>query len=254
MDTKNILNSLNKNKKSFSIYERRQGQYQLIAPILHEDGDMVDIYLQESPKGKEYVRVCDFGMALQRLSYNYEINTSSRKKTFNSILINNGVENSSGSLYLDIPFDKIYEGVLQFAGCVQKVCNMDYWSREMIKSTFYEDLQSIILKDLKIFNPQSNITPLDSYKEVKVDWSLKYKKRQFYLFGVLGGNKAKDSAIALLELKKASVLFTSLVVHEDIESLGNKESKYLTKNADKQYPALSDFSETGAADIKRLAS
>ena len=151
MDTTSILNYLNKSKKSFSIYERRSGKYQLIAPILHEDGDMVDIYLQESPKGKGYVQVCDFGMALQRLSYNYEMNTPSRKKIFNSILINNGVENNSGSLYLDVPFDKLYEGILQFAGCVQKVCSMDYWGREMIQSTFYEDLQSFILKDLEQF-------------------------------------------------------------------------------------------------------
>ncbi len=130
MNTQAILKELNKNKNRFNVYERRPGKYQLTVPILHEDGDMVDIYLQDSPQGKGYVRICDFGMALQRLSYNYEINTDSKRKIFNSILFNNGVQNDNGNLYLDSSVDKIYEGILQFAGCVQKVCSMDYWSRE----------------------------------------------------------------------------------------------------------------------------
>ena len=254
MDTAIILNYLNKTKKSFKIYERRKGKYQLIAPILHEDGDMVDIYLQKSPKGARYIRICDFGMAVQRLSYSYEINTPLRKKIFNSILMNNGLQEDNGNLYLDTPVDKTYEAVLQFAGCVQKVCSMDYWSREIAQPTFYKDLQSFILKELAEFKPESNKTPLSGYEEIEVDWSLKCNNRQFYLFGVLGNKKANHSAIALLELKKVSSPFTSLIVHQDIESLGNKELKYLTKNADKQYPILDDFSQEGVKDIKRLAA
>ena len=135
MNAEKILSLLNRAKASFRIYERRPGKYQLTAPILHEDGDMVDIYLQESPKGEGYIRICDFGMALMRLSCNYEINTPSKEKTFNSILLNNGIKEDNGNLYLDAPADKIYEAVLQFAGCAQKICSMDYWSNETTKSS-----------------------------------------------------------------------------------------------------------------------
>lgn len=64
-------------KTGFDVYERRPGKHQLIVPILHEDGDMVDVYLQDSPKGENHVRICDFGMAVMRLSYTYEINSPS---------------------------------------------------------------------------------------------------------------------------------------------------------------------------------
>ena len=262
MNAKNILNSLNKTKKSFSLYERRPGKYQLAVPILHEDGDMVDIYIQESPKGKEYVRICDFGMAIQRLSYNYELNTPSKEKIFNSILINNGIQEDKGNLYLDAPIDKIYESIFQFAGCSQKVCNMDYWSRETAQSTFYKDLKDFVLKSLTEFNPQPDTAPLSQTETkitsgdeiIKADWSLKWKKHQFYLFGVLGNNKANHTAIALLEFKKAQLPFISLVAYQDMQSLGNKEIIYLTRNADKQYPRLTDFNQEGIKDIKRLAS
>ena len=40
-------------------------------------------------------------MTLMRLSYTYDINTDTKRRIFESILINNGVENDNGNLYLD---------------------------------------------------------------------------------------------------------------------------------------------------------
>ncbi len=255
MDINKIINLLrDRAKTGFDVYERRTGKYQLIVPILHEDGDMVDIYLQESPQGENHVRICDFGMAIMRLSYTYEINTDSRRKIFDSILINNDIQNDNGNLYLDTTFEMLYEGILQFAGCVQKIGNMRYWSREVIRSTFYDDLRDYIKTELDEFDPKQNTMPIEGYEIITVDWSLRYKTRDFYLFGVLGNDKAKNTAIALLEFKKVELPFISLVVHEDMQGLGARESAYLTRNADKQYPKLDDLREDAVPDIRRLAA
>ena len=237
---------------AFDLYERRPGRFQLIAPIMHEDGDMVEVYLQDSPKGDGYIRVCDFGLTLMRLSYNFEIGTPTRQRIFESIIINNGVGNEDGNLYLDAPIDRLYESVLQFAGCVQKVCNMRYWSRESVRSAFYDDLGSYIDQELAQFNPVRNHFPMDDYP-ISVDWSLSYNRRDFYLFGVRGNEKAKNVAIALLEFQKVRLPFFSLVVHESMEELGRRERLYLTKNADTQYPVLTDFQERATEDIYRFA-
>ena len=239
---------------SFDLYERKPGKYQLITPILHEDGDMIDIYLQDSPKEKNYIRICDFGMTTMRLSYTYKINTSSRQRIFDSILINNGVQNDNANLYIDTTFDMLYERVMQFAGCVQKLCNMNYWSREVIRSSFYEDLKEYTIKELKEFNPRSDIAPISDYEIITVDWELQYNNRTFYLFGVRGASKAKNTAIALLEFKKANLPFFSLIAHEDMEELGKRETTYLTKNADKQYPTFADLKEGAISDIRRYAA
>ena len=131
MDINSIRASLNgRTAAGFDIYPRREGAYQLIIPICHEDGDMVDIYLQESPRSEAYIRICDFGMALMKLSYSYDLNTDTRLRIFDDILINNQVANDDGNLCLDVPVGTLYEGIMQFAGCVQKVCNMRYWARE----------------------------------------------------------------------------------------------------------------------------
>ncbi len=233
-------------------YERRQGNYQIIFPIFHEDGDMVDIYFQESPSGSEYVRICDFGMALMRLSYTYDITTEARGRIFDSILTNNGVHNENGNLFLDCPVNSVYEGILQFAGCVQKVCNMRYWRRETVRNVFYQDLEQWITTSLAVFQPQPDFFPLSDYPN-SVDWSLKHNNRDFYVFGVLGNDKAKNVAISLLEFQKVRLPFFSLVVHEDFEDLGRREQLYLTRNADTQYPSLIDFQTKALEDINRFA-
>ena len=236
----------------FDFYERRPGEFQLIIPILHEDGDMVDIYLVDSPRGEGYVRVCDFGMALMRLSYTYEVNTAARIRILEGILHNSGVHNNGGNLYLDAPRGILYESILQFAGCVQKVCNMRYWGREQVRSAFYDDLAKYVSSELSHFVPRADQSPLPEYP-ISVDWQLTHSGRQFYLFGVRGNDKAKNVAIALLEFQKERLPFISLVVHEDIDKLGNRERHHLIRNADRQYPVLADFEEKATADITRLA-
>ena len=89
-------------------------------PIMHEDGDMVDVYIQNSPKGEGYVRVCDFGMTLMRLSYTFEISTATRERILDSILINNGVEQREGNLYLDAPVNLLYQSILTVRGLRSK--------------------------------------------------------------------------------------------------------------------------------------
>ncbi len=253
MDTDSIRALLNGTvAASFDIYQRRPGQYQLIVPILHEDGDMVDIYLQDSPRGEGHVRICDFGMTLMRLSYSYDINTPTKQKIFDSILINNRVLNADGNLYLDAALETLYESILQFAGCAQKVCNMRYWTRETVRSAFYDDLKEYVTTELTQFNPIADHSPLAEYP-ISVDWRLTHNRRSFYVFGVLGNDKAKNVAIALLEFQKEPLSFISLVVHENFEELGTKERLYLTRNADTQYPVLNDFREKAPTDIGRLA-
>ena len=238
----------------FDIYEREEtGDCQLIVPIVHEDNDMVDIFLQSSPLGEDFVRICDFGMTLMRLSYTFDIKTPTREDIFNSILINNRVANDEGNLYLDTPIETFYQNVIRFAGCIQKICNMRYWGRETIRNAFYDDLDSYIVSEMELFTPTKDKAPLPDYPLISVDWALRHQDHNFYLFGVRGNNKAKTVAISLLEFQKTQSLnYISLIVHENMEELGQREKTYLTKNADKQYPALSDFIENGISDINRL--
>lgn len=254
MNIKKAVAALNQQMAGgVDVYERRPGRHQLLVPILHEDGDMVDIYLQSSPCGDSYIRICDFGMTLMRLSYTFDEASPARRRILDSILINNDIRNDAGDLYLDTPANSLYRSVLQFAGCVQKVCNMRYWAREVHRSTFYDDLGEYVTAELKPFSPIADLSPLPDYP-IGVDWCLTHNERVFYLFGVRGNDKAKNWAISLLEFQKAKLLFISLIVHEDMDDLGRREMLYLTRNADLQYPVLNDFRQKAVADVERIAA
>ncbi len=199
------------------------------------------------------IRICDFGMTLMRLSYTYEISTPARQKILDNILINNGISNDDGNLHLDVPMDTIHEGLLQFAGCVQKICNMRYWGRETVRATFYRDLGEHITTKLTTFDPAPDMRPLSEFP-IGVDWLLTHNKKSLYVFGVRGNDRAKNVAIALLEFQMAKLSYISLVVHENMEDLGKNDRVFLTRNADNQYPALDAFVDKGAADIQRMTA
>ena len=241
--------------KSVALYERRPGVFQVILPVFHEDGDMLDVYLQASILSSEMIRICDFGMTLMRLSYSYEINTETRERIFESILAHNDVNNDGGNLYLDSTADMLCRSILQLTGCVQKICNMRYWHREIVRSEFMEHFNEYVDTKLGRYGPRQNTSPLsEDYKILTVDWQLTHSNRNFYLFGVGGESKAKSTAITLLEFQKAGLPFLSLVIHENMEELSRKTRTCLTKNADKQFPTLDDFRKGAKDTIERMAA
>ena len=165
------------------------------------------------------------------------------------------MRNDGGNLNLDTSADMLCRSILQFTGCAQKICNMRYWSREVVRSEFMEHLNEYVTDDLARYRPQKDVSPLpEDYRILTVDWQLTHNKQNFYLFGVGSDNKAKNTAITLLECQKAKLPFLSLVVHENMEDLSGKTSTYLTKNADKQFPTLDDFREGAKDTIERMAA
>jgi len=252
---KNILSSV---KKSFAdqieIYLRRENLFQIVIPIFYEDGDMVDVYLEVSAENKDKLKITDCGMTLMRLSYTYDINSPAREEIFSKLLKQNAVKFEEGVLYLDTKLEFIYQNVMQFIGCQQKIYTMRLWQKQVVKSMFFEELSKFIESHLSDFHPYKNFKPLENYPEIEVDYSLSSSKKTFFLFGVNNKDNAKNVAIALLEFQKAKLPFMSMVIHENINDLPKKEQTYLTQNADKQFPSLAYFKETGVNTLERLAT
>ena len=107
-----------------AVRERRPGIYQLIAPLYHEDGDMVDIFLEQQNGGRPEIRVCDHGMTLMRLSNSFDVDTPNKERIFQQILSENPIKEENGNLFLETTPESLYPAVLQFAQIVAKVSNM----------------------------------------------------------------------------------------------------------------------------------
>jgi hypothetical protein len=221
--------------------ERRPGVLQLIAPLYHEDGDMMEIFLEQKNGTQERVRVCDHGMTLMRLSYAFDLDTPNKERIFQKILAENQVSEENGNLFVETAPESLYPAVLQFAQTVAKVSNMQLYKREVIHSLFYEMLTEFIERSLTRYRPRPSVLPIPSRDDLEVDFVFEITPRPVYLFGVRDTAKARLAAISCLEFQRAKLPFKSFVVHEDFEALGRKDRNRITSAADKQFISLDDF-------------
>lgn len=229
--------------------EKRLGIYQLVAPYFHEDGDMYDIFLME--KGDRFVRITDEGLTLMRLSYSFDIDTPNKQRIFQKILSENYVCDEDGTLYMDVPVEKLYPAIQQFAQTISKVSNMQLYKREVIQSLFYELLAEAVEAKLKQYGPVPSIYPMPDRYDLEVDFEMRVTPRPVYLFGAKDVAKTRLVAICCLEFQKAKLPFISFVVHEDFESLSRKDQARITSAADKQFVNLDDFRENAEQVMER---
>jgi hypothetical protein len=237
-----------------SFRERRLGVLQLVAPLYHEDGDMVDIFLEPTNGGEERIRICDHGMTLMRLSYHFDIDTPNKERIFQRILSENRISEDNGNLFLDAKPESLYPSVLQFAQTVAKVSNMEFFKREVIATLFYEMLAEFIEDSLRKYNPRQMVFPIPERDDLEVDFEFGIKPRPIYLFGVKDSAKARLTTISCLEFQRAKLPFKSFVVHEDFESLTRKDRSRITSAADKQFISLDDFKANAEQVLEREAA
>ncbi len=252
MEYLNLLRSQFNNRVRLT--EKRPGILQLQAPLFHEDGDMIDIFL-ELPKNGGKIKVCDFGMTLMRLSYNFEIDTPNKERILHRILSENQVTETDGNLCIETTSDSLYPTILQFAQVVGKVSNMQLYKREIAQSLFYELLQEYVDEKLGEYRPTPNVLPMPNRDDLEVDWQLTLPSSQksVYVFAVKDSAKSRIVTISCLEFQKNQLPFVSLVVHEGFENLPKKDRTRITSAVDKQFVSLDDFTENAVGYLKRAA-
>jgi len=240
-----------------AVREKRPGVLQLIAPLFHEDGDMMDVFLNVPTNGatspSQKIRVSDHGLTLMRLSYTFEIDTPNKDKIFRRILAENGVAEENGELFMDSTPESLYTALLQFSQAVSKVCNMRYFKREVLASLFEEILAEFVQAQLLQFKPSEKIFPIPSRDDLEVDWEFRPNGVPFYLFAVKDANRARLATISCLEFQLHKLKFKSMAVHEDVDRLGRKDRNRLTNACDKQFTSLDEFRQNGLPYLEREA-
>lgn len=224
---------------------RRSDLVQIMVPIYHEDGDMVDIYLDES--GPSGPRVTDLGKTIMRLSYEYDLDTDNKQRIFRQMVTEQGLDEDEGVLSLAAEPAELYSAVLQLAYAVAKVGAMRYFGREVVASLFYEQLEEFIDAELSQFGPRKNYVPIPDRDDLETDFAfVDAGPVPVFLFAVKDSNKARLAALSFLEYQRVPLLYRGYVVHEDFASLPAKDRTRITSAADKQFTDLSDFKSHAA--------
>lgn len=228
--------------------EKRPGITQLLIPVYHADGDIMEIFLEEHDS---HLRISDCGMTLMRLSYSYDIDTDSKERIFNKILHEDRISNIDGTLFIDTNLESIYPNLMQLVQCISKILNMRLYRREIINSMFFELLEQFVMEKLAAHHPVKRYFPLESHNEYEVDYCFNGRPKPIFLFGVNSSSSSRLATISCQKFMASDIPFRSLIVYENIEDIGKKDQARLMSAADKQFPTLDDFIENGAFYLER---
>lgn len=236
-----------------ALREKRPNIMQVVAPLYHEDGDMLDIFI-DLPKGAEgALRISDHGLTLMRLSYSLEVDSPAKQKILSRILSENGIEERQGELFLNTTESTLYPDLMQFAQAVAKVCNMQMLKREVIHSLFYETLNDFVSSVLSTYHPEPQYMPIADRDDLDVDWRFPSSAtKDVFLYGVRDTAKARLAVLSCLAFQNKGIPFRSLMVHEDFESaLTKKDKNRITNVADKQFTTLDEFTANAEQYLAR---
>jgi len=238
--------------------ERRPNIQQIYAPLYHEDGDMVDVFL-DMPKDAilsegQRIRLSDHGMTLMRLSYSFELDTPNKEKILQRMLLENGIIEEDGELSLETSAESLYPALMQFSQTIAKVCNMRLLRRETLASLFEEMLGDFIQEVLVRFKPEPSVCPIPERDDLEVDWQFTPNGKPLYLFAVKDNARARLATISCLEFQRNALPFGSMIVHEDFDKIARKDKTRLTSACDKQFTTLDDFRQNAVQYLAREAS
>ena len=236
------------------IVEKRPKIKQIILPFFHEDGDLIEVYIDEKISDNGKIRICDFGKTLMRLSYSFDLNSEYRQNIFDEIIRENDLNVENGNIFIDIEPDRIYGALLQFIQVVNKVSGMQFFSREYSKSLFFDLLDDFINSNLLMFNVEKNYLPIKEREEFEVDYVFNSLKKPIFLFGVNDKSKARLVGWMCSEFLRVNLNFRSGIVHEDFEALPKMDRRRITNIADKQFTNHEKFKEHSIEYFKREAS
>ncbi len=230
-------------KKDFNgrltVKQKRPDIYQLMLPVYHEDGDMIDLFIM--PVGENKFALCDYGLTLQRLSYSYEIDTENKESILQKILSENKLIEQEGNISLETKPETLYTDIMHITQAFAKIGSMRFFKREVIENLFFEVLDEYIFTELKEFNPQKKVLPIFERDDLEADYSFQPNGKPVFLFGVKDVAKARLVTLSYQAYLLSNLKYHGWVVTENFEALPRKDKLRLTNACDKQFTSLDDF-------------
>lgn len=241
-------------KKDFNgrvaIKEKRPNIYQLLLPIYHEDGDMIDLFI--TPAGDNKFALCDYGLTLQRLSYSYDIDTENKEAILQKIVAENSLIEQDGNICLETKPETLYTDIMHITQAYAKIGSMRYFKREVIESLFADILDEFIFSELKEFNPEKKPMPIPERDDLEADYAFHPNGKPVYLFGIKDVSRARLAAFTYQSYLNSNLKSYNCIVTEDIEKLGRKDRSRLLNASDKVFPTLDDFKSSSKQFLDKL--
>ncbi len=223
-----------------SLLDEGVNRYRVFTPFEFEDGDHFSIILKKIDDSFVFT---DEAHTLMHMSYDMDISVlrkGNRQKILTNILANFGIEENDGELFIKASLNDLGGSFYNFLQALVKITDLNYLSKEQVRSTFYEDFRELVTSSV----PAERITfdyahpEFDKEKKYIVDCRINGMPKPVYLFAVPNSNKCRDVMISMYQFERWGIKFHSITIFEDQETINRRVLAKFSDIGEKQFSSL----------------
>lgn len=241
METADIQNAFKEKVcEQVELVEEGLGRFRVLVPFMFDDGDHFAIVLKRSNGSWT---LSDEGHTFMHLTYDIDerdLFRGNRQKIVSNALSTFGVEDHEGELVLAVPGDRYGDALFSYVQALSRIADINYISRERIRSTFIEDFQHFMSERVEEGRRAFGwIDPIhDPEGKYPVDCRVNGSAIPLFVFALQNDDRVRDATITLHQFERWDVRFRSVAIFEDQEGINRKVLARFSDVCDKQFSNL----------------